>query len=889
MIWGDLRYSVRSLTRAPGLTVTLLLTIALGIGSNASIVGFVRGLITRDLPIPRLDRVASLFARDQQDAFGPLSYESFLLLKAQSDAFEWLGAVRQSRSSIVLDGRSSVMSVAAATRELADLLQLSLGDGIVISHRVWQNEFGARASVRGQLIHVEGARNRVVGVAPEWLEGLYAGSEVDIWMPPQDISVQGIDRSSRTFWALGRLRPGVSPNRAQAIVNATRDGPDLIAVLAYTGMTPDVSGGMFRIGTLLSAAAGAVFFIACINVTSLLLSRASARSRETSIRVALGASRGQLAKQLLSDSVVISVAGGALGMVLAVWTADVIPALLFQQDAEQLVLAPNLSGIVVVSVVCVGIMSICGLVPFLETRHDQPARVLQRESAGPSLAMRRLRAGLVVAQMTCCCLLVISAAVLLTNFRTALQTKVGLSLKQSILATLEARHRFSHPDLGLQYFHDAEQTVRSLPGIFAAAWSGTPPGSRPPWQSIRIEPPHLPRRDVVMAVVAFTPQSLDSVTLPPIQGRMFGGGDTPQSCKVVIVNEEAAQEFFEGDAIGRSIEDPEGQRVEIIGVVATRKTGGTTTRTEPTVYYYAEQTRTPLDRVGPVRFRVSVRPEPARAVLESNIVSPGYFDAMGFSPIAGRIFSSDPAAGGCRVGVINQEANERYFGGNAVGGAVIDAAGQRTEIVGVVPSALLRTSQRRAEPAIYFPMGQDFLPLMTLILSAREANEATLTSVRNTLDAVPGGRGPAGVRTLEEHLSRIALAPERIAMVLVSASAAIALALGVLGLYGAMTDAARQRRREFGIRIALGAKGWRLIRGVLAEGVRLAAAGTVAGLLGSLLVARWLARITSGAGPLPLWVWLAAPLALLGAVAIASVLPSRRALATDPLTIMRDE
>jgi predicted permease len=889
MIRGDLRYSVRSLTRTPGLTVTLLLTIAIGIGSNASVVGFVRGLVSRDLPIPGLDRVVSLFARDAQDGFGPLSYASFLLLKAQSDAFEWLGAARQSRSSVVVDGRWSVMSVAAATPELAALLQLSPGDGIVISHRVWQSEFGGRTDVGGLLIDIDGARSRVAGVAPEWLEGLYTGSQVDIWMPLQEMSVQGLDRSSRTFWALGRLRPGVSPNQAQAIVNTTRDGPDLIAVLPYTGMTPEVSSRMSRIGTLLSAAAGAVFFIACINVTTFLLSRASAQSRETSIRVALGASRGQLAKQLLSDSVVISVAGGALGMVLAVWTADVIPALLFQQDAEQLVLTPNLSGIVVASAACVGIMSVCGLIPFLETRHDEPARVLQRESAGPSLAMRRLRGGLIAAQMTCCCLLVISATVLLTSFRAALQTKVGQRLNQSILATLEAHYRFSHPDLGLQYFHDAEQTVRSLPGIFAAAWSGTPPGSRPPWQSIRIEAPHLPLRDVVMTVVAFTPQSLDIVTVPPIQGRMFGGGDTPQSCKVVIVNEEAANELFEGDAIGRSIEDPEGQRVEIIGVVATRKTASTTTRIEPTVYYYAEQTRTPLDRVGPARFRVSVRPEPARAVLEANVVSPGYFDAMGFSPMAGRIFSSDPAAGGCRVGVINQEANERYFGGNAVGGAVIDGAGQRTEIVGVVHSALLRASQRRAEPTIYFPMDQDFLPLMTLILGAREANEATLTSIRTTLNTVPGGRSPAVVRTLEQHLSRTALAPERIAMVLVSASAAMALALGVLGLYGAMNDAARQRRREFGIRIALGAKGWRLIREVLAEGVRLAAAGSVAGLLGSLLVARWLARITPGAGPLPIWVWLAAPLALLGAVAIASVLPSRRALATDPLTIMRDE
>ncbi len=143
--------------------------------------------------------------------------------------------------------------------------------------------------------------------------------------------------------------------------------------------------------------------------------------------------------------------------------------------------------------------------------------------------------------------------------------------------------------------------------------------------------------------------------------------------------------------------------------------------------------------------------------------------------------------------------------------------------------------------------------------------------------------------TLEAHLSRIALAPERIAMVLVGVSATIALLLGGLGLYGAMIDAARQRRREFGVRIALGSQGWRLVGAVFGEGARLAAAGTIAGLLAARVAAGWLARISPAAGPPDRWVWFAAPLALLAAVLLASVLPARVALATDPLSVMRDE
>jgi len=883
MIWTDLKYSARTLIRNPVLSLTLLLTIALGIGSNAAVVGFVRGLVTRDLPIPDRDRVASVFGRDAQDGFGPLSYDAFLALRTEAGPFELLGAARVSRSSVMVDGRSSVMSVATITPELAALLQLPPNGGVVLSHRIWQSEFGGQADLRQHPVSIDEVKGRVAGVAPEWLEGLYVGSDVDAWVPLDERTLQPRDRTRQTFWVLGLLRPGVSRTQAQAALNAVRSD-NIVAVLAYTGMTPEVSSGLQRMGGLLSTAAAAVFFIACVNVATFLLSRASARSRETSVRIAIGASRGRLARQLLSDAILVSVIGGALGVLLALWTTRLIPSFLFEQDAGQLKFVADLPGTLGASAACLAIMIACGLFPLFETRHDDPAAVLRRETAGPSTAMQRVRAGLVAAQMACCCLLVISAAILLTGFQAALQTKMGQHLRGAILATLEARELFARPDLGLQYFHDAELAAMSAPRIVSAAWSGTPPGSRPGWQSVRVEPAGLPLRDVVMTVATFTPASLEHVVVPPRSGRMFGGADTAQSCRVAIVNEQAAKELFGGDAVGHSVQDPSGQRIEIIGVVAMREAPG---EQAPIIFYYADQPPPPLDRVRP-HFQVPDRSRPLSAVLESNVVSPGYFDAMGLTPTAGKIFSNFATTNGCRVGVINQEANELYFGGNGVGAAVIDSAGRRTEIIGVVRSLVLRTAQRRAEPAIYLPMTQDFLPHMTVILQTRNATDATLTAVRKALSGVPGGRGPGDVRTLEQHLSRVALAPERIATVLVGASAAMALGLGVLGLYGAMSDATRQRRREFGVRLALGAKGWRLIRDVLFEGVRLAAAGTAVGLFGSVFVARWLTRVTPNAGSLTVWIWLAAPATLLIAVAIASVLPARQALATDPLTVMRD-
>jgi predicted permease len=883
-----LRHSARSLARPPGSTLALLLTIALGIGGNASVFGFIRGSVASTLPLPSIETLVSLFARDVNDAFRPVSYERYLSLKAHVDVFEMVGAARESQHRVVRGDRSSIMSVGAVTPEVADLLHLSLLDGVVISDRIRQLEFGATTDLRGESISIDGVETRVAGLAPAWLEGLYVGRAIDIWMPLQEASLQGIDRSDLGVWALGRLRPGVSIDRARTAMTATPGGVDAIAVIPYSGMTPDMASGMSRIGGMLPAAATAVFLMACANVATFLLSRASGRSHETSIRVALGARRGQLARQLLWDSVLISAIGGAFGMLLAVWTLELIPALFFEQDAAHLRFAPDLRGILAVSAACAAITVACGLLPLVDARHDDPALVLRRESVGQSKAMRRACAGLVAAQMALCCLLVTSTGLLVERFWAALQTSAGQRLGRPILATLEAGYGFDRIDLGLKYFQDVEHAARSLPSITSAAWVGTLPGGRPAWQSVRVEQPDLALRDVVMDVAAFTQRSLALITLPPIVGRIFGGGDTPQACRVAIVNEEAAGDLLEGDAVGRAIEDPAGQRVEIVGVIASRKREEDTARNHPTIYYYAEQTGTPLDRLGPARFRVPERPTLVGGVLDANVVSPGYFDAMGMVSVAGRVFPNDPAPRGCRVGVINQEAAERYFGGKAVGGAVIDAEGRRTAIIGVVRSALLRAAQRAVEPAIYFPMTQDFQPRMTLVLGARQSNASILASVRRRLASVSGGATIA-VTTLDAHLSRTALAPERIATVLVGASAATALMLGVFGLYGAMTDAAHQRQREIAVRIALGAPSWRVVRQVLAEGARLAVAGTVAGTLGSLLVARWLTRMAPTAAPLTLRVWLVAPLVLVVGVAIASVLPARRALMANPLAIMRDK
>ena len=241
--------------------------------------------------------------------------------------------------------------------------------------------------------------------------------------------------------------------------------------------------------------------------------------------------------------------------------------------------------------------------------------------------------------------------------------------------------------------------------------------------------------------------------------------------------------------------------------------------------------------------------------------------------------------------MINQEAADRYFGGHALGGAVIDGDGRRTEVVGIVSTPLLRATQREAEPTMFTSMMQDFVPRMTMLLGTRTVVDGTLASVRRQVDAVGGGanRSRDVVRTLESYLASTALAPERIATTLTAAAAAIALGLGILGLSGAMADAARMRRRDTALRVALGAPAWRIAGRVFVDGARLAAGGLMAGAIMAFFVARWVTQITGNEQPIPWSVWVIAPAVLVAAVAVASVFPARDAMAADPLSIMRDK
>src|SRR5688500_5680394 len=211
----------------------VVLTIALGIGSNAAVYGFVRGFVTPDLDITDLDRVVSLFTRDTQRNLTPLSYERFQELARNADLFERLGAARESRIRVTAGPRTLTLAAAAITPEAGDILGLPAGKGVVISDRLRRGELGTLRDFSEVRLHVDGLELPVGGVAPPSVEGLYSGRIVDVWLPLEDETIRGLDRLSPTFTVLGRLRAVASVYVAKLSFSAVA-GEDPIAMYHFT-------------------------------------------------------------------------------------------------------------------------------------------------------------------------------------------------------------------------------------------------------------------------------------------------------------------------------------------------------------------------------------------------------------------------------------------------------------------------------------------------------------------------------------------------------------------------------------------------------------------------------------------------------------------------------
>jgi ABC-type antimicrobial peptide transport system permease subunit len=877
-----IRNSIRAFANTPGISLALLTTIALGVGSNASVGGFIEGLAHPRSPVESSNQIVSIFAHDRMSDAGPLSGSEYQDIRSHVAAFSWVNAARIAPREVAIDGQTKTITVGCVMPDLAEALNLNLeGGGVVLSDHLYETELGKGNRAVAGHVRINDQELPITGTAPKALEGLYGDRPVDLWMSLENTQDENRDRD---LWALASLRPGVSPDAAQRVIRATLQESNEIEVIPYSGIAPTTARGLASIITLLKFIAGSVFLISCINVVSLLLGRAFERSSETSLRVALGATRKALSGELFVDSVVIAFAGGILGLLMAFGAKRLIPSLLFQEDAERLTFVPPMAFLIVSSLVCISIIVLAGMMPIFATVTDRPWTVLQREQGFSSAKVVRLRAGLVVLQIALCCALVIFATLLLEGFQNALKTGIGQKLGNPILVTVQSLP--PPPNIPADYFRAVEKSAKSIPDVAPVTWTTQLPGGRPTWQSFRIQAASLPLHEVVLDVSEFTRDERDQPELEPTAGRSFAARDL--SCRTAVVDGAAADALSGRATVGEKIFDPTGLPVAIIGVV--HKTAGDIPSRRPTIYF---------DPLGPyqhaslkgARFRAPAALSSASIELNVNFVSSGYMQALGLPLVAGHWFS-DPArfADPCRrVGVINQEAADLFFGGKPLGAGLIDQTGIQIEIIGVVRSQTLGVFQQYAEPTVFIPDWQETPLRMTLILRAPKADGQKMAVLRSKVESVPGRDVAAPViETLDTQLSRSALAPLRIATLISLASALAALTVSLIGVFSIQSDVHRERRKILALHLAFGAQGWRILLKSLVESGRLVFAGCAAGALLSMALQRLLLSGTGLIGQPPFRAWLLALLLPAVSVLISGTVAALRSLSVHPMAIMRD-
>ncbi|HLG55245.1 MAG TPA: ABC transporter permease [Vicinamibacterales bacterium] len=603
----DLRYAVRSFTKSPGFTLVAVLTLALGVGANTAIFSVLHAVVLRGLPYHEADRVAVMWTRNlQQNLPDGSSYLNFRDWKAQSREFEQMAAYLRpefTRGTLSGDGESVRVNVGLVGPGFFELLGTAPVAGrafvsddftdrataVVISYGLWQQRFGGDPRTVGRTIQVDGASAEVVGVMPPEFE--LPTADVQLWRPLWfGPNWQGErSRSADALIVLGRLRPGATIESARAEMDAiaARLRTEYPTTNASFGVTTDalvdrvVGPTTQRSLWLLFGSVGFVLLIACANVANLMLARVTARSREFSVRTALGASRARLIAQALAENLVLSLLGAVAGALVAwlgvlalrAWAAGVLPrAGTIQLDARVLLFA---------LAAALGCGLLAGLLPALQLSIGGTANALR--DAGPRLlggrSGRRLHQGLVVAEIALAVILLSGAGLLIRSFVRVQTTARGFDSSNVLLlqVDLPASYDNNRPKI-TTFFNEALQRIRALPGVIAAGAVSDFFIHRQPDFRIALE--GRPARRPSDAAPPLTgdnivPGYFEAMRIPLLRGRFVDDRDlVPNAPFVVVINEEMARRFWPGeDPVGKRFKyglDPSANMpwTAVVGVVA---------------------------------------------------------------------------------------------------------------------------------------------------------------------------------------------------------------------------------------------------------------------------------------------------------------------------------
>jgi putative ABC transport system permease protein len=808
----DARYALRMLAKAPGFTLIAVLTLSLGIAANSTIFSWISSTLLN--PIPGVTHIADLVTvmrgERSDHPTPPFSYLDYRDLRDHNRSFAGLLAYHNDFVSLTGNGKPERAYGALTSENYFDVLGIHpvLGRGFVpaeeqhglgaavavISYGLWQTHFGADPEIIGRTVQINLHPYTIVGVAPRQFQGCMPGLRDDIWIPlTMDRLVWGSNRPDdrATFWlnVLGKLRSGVTDAQAQAELNllmqqivehspdAHRGSPNQISLDPLWRSPFGANVYFYKTLPMLLGLALVLLLLACANVANLLLVRSVARRRELAIRLAVGATRGQLVRQFLVESLMLGLASGAVAIAITLWTSRSLTGFI-PPNALPLTLNAHIDERVLLVTVVISVLAalVFGFLPALRSSNLPVQTVLKEEAGSVSAAFHksRLSSGLVTAQVALSLVLLVCAGLFTRSLENAQHSDPGFDPNHVLVASYELSPAGYTSETYVAFDRQIIAKLSALPGV-------------------------------------------ESVTLADF---------SPLSFTIHT------------------------DYLEVEGYLA--------------------------------------QPHESMEITRG-IAGPNYFHVMHASLISGRDFTEADGPGSQPVAIVNQAFVDRYWPGqNAIGKRVKDD--DWLTVVGVARNAKYRLLTYPPEPVIYLPLYQAYRWTQDTVIHLRALGDPQAM-------AFPVERA---VRELNPDLPLFDVNPmtvtmqfgalfQRIAATFAGSYGLLAMLLAAVGIYGVVAYTTRQRTREIGIRMALGAEKGDIFRLVLGQGLRLALTGLTIGVALSFLLTRFLKSALYGIGATDALTFTAVALALTVVTLAACYIPARRATKVEPTVALRCE
>ena len=637
-LFQDIRYGVRMLIKNPAVSAVAVLTLALGIGANAAIFSGVSAFVLRLLPVPDAhELVRPVELSEDRGIADEISYPDFLDYRNQATVFEAISA--EDMLSVALDSetQSDVIWGQAVSGSYFDVVRIKPIMGrtflpeednvagahpvVVMSHSLWQRRFGSDPNIVGRTIRLSNRGYQVIGVTPESFTGSKFALSMDFWVPMAMVEElrrsPGLlsDRGSHWMNVLGRLKPGVTLEQAslemasiasrlnQTYPNERASTTSAKVETEVDGRWEEAATVMRSAGAIAMAIVGLILLIACANVANLMLARAAARRKEIGIRLALGASRVRLVRQLLTESLMLSLLGGGLGLLLALWVTELMEGFVpvLQYTIVDNFFSLDSNALVFTLIISVGTGLIFGLAPALHSSNPDVVPILKGDLDASQRGKRRrfsLRPALVVVQVALSLAVLVCGGLFIKSFRQAQTMDPGFGTKDALIATLDPELVGYDTERSRNFFRQAIERASSLPGVEAAATArllplGDSSNSNGP---VLKEGETLPRGSAGRTIMTNVISSgyFRAMQIPIVDGRDFDDRDHAKSQRVVIINQHMAEMLWPGQsAVGKRMYIGAESRdmFEVVGIVKTGKYNALAEDPKPFFYYPMSQRR----------------------------------------------------------------------------------------------------------------------------------------------------------------------------------------------------------------------------------------------------------------------------------------------------------